>query len=405
VIENTRDSAHDQGFYGMKKGSGVDIVCLSTQDWNGLWTRKQRFMKMFAEHGNRVLYIETPVHLLGVDVLPGDPARFFRFLRGPRNVQPDLYVGTLPILLPMFQMFHWVNAVNQAAIARILRKWIRRLGFQNPWLWIYTPSSAAIVDRVPNAGAVYECVDEFRAAKGLIRSSVVGAMEDALLRKVRLTVVTHENLLPHRAALSPRAVCIPNGADVAHFRKAAEGGLATPSDMAAIPTPRFGFVGHVHYWIDLKLIRFLAEKRPEWSFVLIGTTSPLAQIQGVKNLKNVHLLGRKPHAEVPAYVKAMDCCLNPYISGQLADHVSPLKLYEYLAAGKPVVSTEMPEARKFADMVRVAGSYEGFLAECEAVLASLPESREIIQHRLDVAAEHSWEKRFQALQEVLSREL
>jgi glycosyltransferase involved in cell wall biosynthesis len=402
VIENTRDSAHDQGFYGMKKGSGVDIVCLSTQDWNGLWTRKQRFMKMFAESGNRVLYIETPVHLFGVDVLPGDPTRFFRFLRGPRNVQPGLHVGTLPILLPMFQMFHSVNAVNQVVIASALRKWIHGLGFHKPLLWIYTPFSAALVDKVPNSGAVYECVDEFRAAQGLVRSSVVGAMEDALLRKVQLTVVTHENLLPHRAALSPKAVCIPNGADVAHFRKAAESDLAIPPDMASIRAPRLGFVGHLHYWIDLKLIRFLAEKRPEWSIVLIGPVSPLARIQEVKHLPNVHLLGRKPHSDVPAYVKAMDCCLNPYISGQLADHVSPLKLYEYLAAGKPVVSTEMPEAHKFGDMVRVAGSYEGVLAACESALASLPESRETIQRRLDVAAEHSWEKRFAALQKVLT---
>src|SRR5439155_12236032 len=83
--------------------TGRDIVCLSTQDWNGLWTRKQRFMKMFAENGNRVLYIETPVHLFGVDVLPKDPLRFFRFMSGPRPIGDRLFVATLPILLPMFQ--------------------------------------------------------------------------------------------------------------------------------------------------------------------------------------------------------------------------------------------------------------------------------------------------------------
>src|SRR5579884_2101 len=114
--------------------TGRDIVCLSTQDWNGLWTRKQRFMKMFSEAGNRVLYIETPVHLLGVDVLPHDPLRFFRFLKGPRPVQTGLYVGTLPILLPMFQMFESVNAVNQTIIARVLRSWLVRLGFKDPLL-------------------------------------------------------------------------------------------------------------------------------------------------------------------------------------------------------------------------------------------------------------------------------
>src|SRR5438093_10725825 len=113
--------------------TGRDIVCLSTQDWNGLWTRKQRFMQMFARQGNRVLYIETPVHLLGLDVLPNDPTRLFRFLRGTRLVEPGLYLGTLPVLLPFFQMFHSVNTINHILIRRVLHNWIHKLAFGNPF--------------------------------------------------------------------------------------------------------------------------------------------------------------------------------------------------------------------------------------------------------------------------------
>jgi len=383
--------------------TGHDIVCLSTQDWDGLWTRKQRFMKMFAENGNRVLYIETPVHLLGFDVLPHDPLRFFRFLKGPRPIQPGLSVATLPILLPMFQMFEWVNAINQTVVAKVLQPWIMGLGFKDPLLWIYTPFSAPVVKKIPHAAAVYECVDEFRASRGLVCSSVVGEMEDELLRNVQLAVVTHDNLLPRRAAICPNTVCIPNGADIRQFREVALGNASEPSDLAAIPHPRLGFVGHIHYWIDLKLIRFLAERKPEWSFVLIGPTNPLARTQEVKHLANVHLIGRRPQNEIPAYVKAMDCCLNPYITGLLADHVSPLKLYEYLAAGKPIVSTDMPECRKFGDFVRIADSYEAFLSECERALASLPEPETVIRQRLDAVSGHSWEDRFQALDSVVSK--
>jgi glycosyltransferase involved in cell wall biosynthesis len=382
--------------------SGHDIVCLSTQDWNGLWTRKQRFMKMFAENGNRVLYIETPVHLLGFDVLPHDPLRFFRFLKGPRQVQPGLHIGTLPILLPMFQMFEFVNSVNQAVIAMILQSWIRRLQFKQPLLWIYTPFSAQVVDKIDHAAVVYECVDEFRAARGLVRSSVIGKMEDRLLRKVQLAVVTHDNLLPRRALICPNTVCIPNGADVRQFRDAAFGHAAEPLDIASIPHPRLGFVGHIHYWIDLKLIRFLAEQRPDWSFVLIGPTNPLAATGELKHLSNVYMLGRRQQNQIPAYVNAMDCCLNPYVPGLLANHVSPLKLYEYLAGGKRVVSTDMPECRKFGDLVRTAGTYEDFLAECEAALAALPETDGAIRRRIDAVSEHSWENRFQVLNGILS---
>jgi glycosyltransferase involved in cell wall biosynthesis len=301
----------------------------------------------------------------------------------------------------MFQMSHVINDVNQAVIAYVLRSWIRRLGFKDPLLWIYTPSSAKIVDKVPNAGAVYECVDEFRAPRRFVRSAVVGAMEDALLRKVQLTVVTHDNLLWHRSELCSKAVCIPNGVDIQTFKTAADRDISVPSDIARIRQPRFGFVGHVHYWIDLKLIRFLADRRPDWSFVLIGPTHMMASARELRRMPNVHFLGPKPHSEIPAYVKAMDCCLNPYVTGRLADHVSPLKLYEYLAAGKPVVSTEMPEAHKFGNLVRVANSYATFIKECEAVLALLPEPENAIRQRRDAANEHSWEERFRALQTVL----
>src|SRR5215467_2310121 len=231
--------------------TGRDIVCLSTQDWNGLWTRKQRFMKMFSETGNRVLYIETPVHLLGLDVLPADPLRFIRFASGPRPISETLSVATLPILLPLFQMSHLVNRANHLLIRRMLRHWIKELALKNPLYWIYTPFSAPLLNG-SSIDAVYECVDEFRAARGLVRSQVIGDMEQALLKKVRATIVTHEKLLPDRRTFCVNTFCVPNGADLSQFRDAALGNLITPDDIVRIPRPRLGFVGHIHYWIDLK---------------------------------------------------------------------------------------------------------------------------------------------------------
>lgn len=382
--------------------SGYDIVCLSTQDWNGLWTRKQRFMQMFAREGNRVLYIETQVHLLGLDVLPGDPGRFVRFLKGPRQIEPGLHVATLPILLPFFQMQSWINAANHLIISPILKSWMRRLGFKQPLLWIYTPFSWPLVKRIDNTGAVYECVDEIRAARGLLRSSVVGEMEDTLLRAVDLTIVTQENLIARRAALCKNTSCVPNGADTDHFARILSGPAPPPAQLEALPRPRLGFVGHIHYWIDLKLIRFLAERRPSWSFVLIGPVSPMANVKPVKHLANVHFLGRQPQQDIPLFLKGIDVCLSPYFTGSLADNASPLKLYEYLAAGKPVVSTDMAEARKFPDHVQVAASYQSFLDYCDATLARLPEPEIKVRARMAMAAEHSWNSRFRQVKQLLA---
>ncbi len=380
---------------------GNDIVCLSTQDWQGLWTRKQRFMQMFARHGNRVLYIETPVHLLGLDVLPHDPTRFLRFLKGPRAVEPNLHVATLPILLPFFQMSHAINTANHYMIRAMLRSWVKTLGYRNPLLWIYTPFSESLIGGIPNAGVVYECVDEFRAAKGFIRASVVGAMEDSLLQRVTTCIVTQESLLPRRAAICPQTFCVPNGADTDLFRSVAGDSSDPPQIIGSIPHPRLCFVGHIQYWVDMKLLRFIADRRPDWNVVLIGPMHPLADAVAIKGAKNIHLLGRQTQSEIPRLLKGVDVCLNTYKADDVATHASPLKLYEYLAAGKPVVSTEMPEAHKFADDVRIAKSFDGFLQHCDDALRSLPESPQTVARRIAAASAHSWRNRFTAVNRIL----
>jgi glycosyltransferase involved in cell wall biosynthesis len=286
----------------------------------------------------------------------------------------------------------------------VLRRWIKQVGFTNPLYWIYTPFSAPVLNG-SKLDAIYECVDEFRAARGLVNARVVGEMEEELLRRVRLTIVTHEKLAARRQQLCANTFCVPNGADLGQFRDAALGKLKAPDDLADIPKPRLGFVGHIHYWIDLKLIRFLAEQRPDWSIVLVGPMSPMAQGHVVKGIRNVYILGRKPQAEIPAYVQAFDCCLNPYITGPLADHCSPLKLYEYLAAGKSVVSTEMPEARKFPGDVDVAATYEDFLRFCEKRIAEKPADEDAIQARLRAAEPHDWNRRFAEVNALLDKVL
>jgi glycosyltransferase involved in cell wall biosynthesis len=382
--------------------SGQDIVCLSTQDWQGLWTRKQRFMQMFAENGNRVLYVETPVHLLGLDVLPKDPGRFFRFLKGPRALGRNLHVATLPILLPFFQMSHAINAANQAVVGFTVRRWMRGLGFGNPLLWVYTPFSAALVKAIGNKSCVYECVDEFRAAKGFVRSAVIGDMEDELLRRCNVTIVTQEGLLSRRQKICSQTFCIPNGADTELFARIAADRSPIPDIIDSIPRPRLGFVGHIQYWVDLKLIGYIARNRPDWSIVMIGPIHPLAGAGDIKGLPNVHLIGRQPQSQIPRLLKGIDVCLNPYKPDDVAKHASPLKLYEYLAAGKPVVSTDMPEARKFEDRVWIARDYPQFLDRCAQAIQNLPEPQSVIESRLSSVADCSWKSRFAQINEVVS---
>jgi len=154
------------------------------------------------------------------------------------------------------------------------------------------------------------------------------------------------------------------------------------------------------YWLDFDLLRSLALARPQWSFAFVGPVGRLADVDKIR-LPNVHLLGRKPYEDVPAYVKGFDVCLNPYLMDETAANCSPLKLYEYLASGRPVVSTDMPEARKFQDVVGIGETHAEILARLEEALGSEATSPAAVARRLAAALPHSWDHRFANTEQVL----
>ena len=382
-----------------------DIICLSSQDWNDLWTRKQRFMQRFARQGNRVLYIEAQASLASVGVLRADWRRVFRWIPGPRRVQENLYVATLPLVLPGFQMSIGINTLNNAFLLSLLRHWIKRLDFRRPVLWTYNPHSEGLVGKVGEQLAVYECVDELSAAKGLVRRTVVQELEGRLIKKVDVVIVTHENLYRSKESLAREIHLIPNGAEVEHFRKACLPDTPVAAEMRKIPRPIVGFLGTIQYWIDMDLLRFLALARPDWSFALIGPIGRLAQISKIEKLPNIYLLGRKRYEDLPSYLKAFDVCLNPYVLDETAMNCSPLKLYEYLATGKPVVSVDMPEARKFDGLISVGHSYSEILHLLDEAVKSKRTDPGMAASRIDAVKEHSWDHRFAQLEKALEQQL
>jgi len=381
----------------------IDILCLSSQDWNHVWTRKQRFAQRLARQGHRVLYVELQASWASVTILRDDPRRTMRWLRGPRQIEENLHVATLPLALPAFQMSLMINAANNVMMRRVLRRWMRRLGFERPVLWTYNPYSDGLVGRLGECCAVYECVDEFTASHGLVRPKVVGELERRVLAAVDWVIVTHQNLLRSKEPYARRIELIPNAAEVSHFGQAAEASTPLAADIEGLPRPVVGLIGTLQYWIDFDLIRYLAERRPHWSFVLIGPRGRLARTDKVEGLRNVHLLGRRPYADLPSYVKGFDACLNPYVIDGTSENCSPLKLYEYLASGKPVVSVDMPEARRFEEHVGIGTTYEEVLAQLDRAVGPEGADPAAAAARRAAVASHSWEARFQQMEQVLHR--
>lgn len=382
-----------------------DIVCLSSQDWDDLWTRKQRFMQRFARQGNRVLYVEAQASLASVGIMRGDWRRAIRWLAGPRLIENNLYVATLPLVLPFFQMSLGINTLNNLFLLPLLRHWIKRLEFQKPILWTYNPFSESLIGKLGERFAIYECVDELSASRGLVRKDVVQEQERRLMEKAQMVIVTHDNLFRSKQAKAHNIHLIPNGAEVEHFRKASLSETPVAQEFQAIPRPIVGFLGSIQYWIDFDLLRYLALARPQWSFVFIGPIGRLAQVEKIQQLPNVFLLGRKPYGDLPAYLKGFDVCLNPYLMDDTALNCSPLKLYEYLATGKPVVSVDMPEARKFNGMVRIGQNYADLLRLLDETLMPGGENQGLSLARIRAVESHSWDHRFRHLEAVLAEQV
>lgn len=385
--------------------TGLDIVCLSTQDWTDLWTRKQRFMRAFARQGNRVLYVELQASLASAALIRRDPGRIGRWLRGPRLVEPNLHVATLPLVIPGFQMSLAVNRTNNFALAPLLRRWLEHLDMATPVVWTYTPYSESLVDRLGARAVVYDCVDEFTASRGLVRAPVVAELERRLLDRVDVTVVTHENLLRSKARPGRPIYLVPNAAEVELFARASSADLPVAAEIAALPHPVVGFLGSIQYWIDMELLQYLATSRPDWSFALIGPVGRLANIALIDHLPNVHVLGPRPYEALPSYLAGFDVCLNPYRQDEVAAHCSPLKLYEYLATGKPVVSVDMPAARAFDGVIAIGRDYADVLTRLDEALAVRGSDTERTAARIAAAAPHTWTNRFRALEHALEPHL
>lgn len=387
---------------------GIDnesILIMSTQDWSDLWTRKQRFALQFARQGNKVLYIESQFHWLSyIKQFKRHWRRLYLFLLGPREVEKNLYVYTPPLLLPAFQILPTLAIINNWILSFFLKTALKKLSITRPIFWTYTHFNKPLVKKLNCKKALYECVDDYAGAKGLIKASVVRQQEKETLRTVSATIVTADTLKPLMTPHNDNVHIINNAANQRHFNRAVSATLPEPDDIKQIPHPRLVFLGMVQYWVDQHLLLSIATTHPDWHIVIVGPVA--VDISEIEQLPNIHFVGRKPYDDLPAYMAHCDIALNPYKVDDVAKGCSPLKLYEYLAAGLPVVSTEMPEARKFESVVKVARTYREYITHIEHLLGLDSSAKKSLQSEaVTISQQHSWEHRFLQAESVLKETL
>lgn len=363
-----------------------DILTLGVNAWDSVLQRPQHLARgLSGKH--RVLYVDPAA--FSVFTKTGQSLRGAGGRRGwrpaLRRLSGSLFVFTPPPLFPLSLWSAAANEMNCRIVARLLARVFRELGFRPGLHWVSSPLGWPLARRIPADRVCYDCLDNFPAFYRDRRGTLLAALEAGLLRRADVVFATDPRLAD-RCRLHCRSVHhVPNAVHPDFLNR---GARPCPAELAGLPGPVAGYAGARSHWVDFGLIGYLARARPDVSFVLLG---PGDAGRSLRKLPNVHLFGEKPHRELPAWLDRFDACLIPFRDGELTRAVNPVKLYEYLARGKPVVATATPALTPFAGLCRLAGTRPEFLRELDRALQEHGEARErMARERVRFAGENTW---------------
>ncbi len=392
--------------------TGEAIICFAPDPWEGLWRNRHQIMTRLARY-NTVIYVE-PRRYLG---------ETYRQLRARRLRLADLRKPLLePVNIgspvqtagacglwryhdPYYAPFAGRRSGGRLTAAlrrRAFRAALHRLGVRQPILWLLRPFHADQIGLYEEKLVVYHITDAYSEFPLVTDKTAFCRDEEALLHRADVVIVTSPGLLASKLPHNPHTYLVPNAVDYSGFQAA----LADPNRRLvaadAIARPHIGYVGALNEKIAFDLLEHVARARPGWQLLLVGALDLTAhpdKADALRRLSNVHWLGRLPASQVPDAIASMDVCLLPYERNAWTANIDSLKLYEYLACGKPVVSTDVPAARAFESVVRIAAERTTFITAIETALTD--NAPNVIAARQAVAAGNTWDMRVAQIEGLL----
>ena len=382
--------------------AGRDIVCVGFSDWaNELQTNEQHLLRRMAPD-NRILFVES-LGLRRPQVASRDIRRVGRRL--VRGLQPPRAVDGLHVLSPLVLPYHGNSAIrriNAEILPRLVVGAVKRMGLRDVLLWSFVPQAEVLLDALRPATVLYY-IDDDHGSKPGIDAAAFDAAEKRFAPQADVILASAPDLVEKLARLNPNVEFAPNVADTQLFATALRDGVVD-SAVARLPGPRIVFVGSINASsIDIDLVTRLCALRPAWSFVFVGPRAPgdpRTDIGALERTPNLHLLGSRPYQQLPDVLRGADVALLPYQTGGALRSVFPMKTYEYLAAGLPVVTTPLPALADVAEVVRAATPEQMALAIESELAADTPERR---AERSRAARSHSWESRIDQINRATSR--
>ncbi|HEY2027962.1 MAG TPA: asparagine synthase (glutamine-hydrolyzing) [Myxococcales bacterium] len=376
---------------------GRDIVCFSN-DWDGDPLSKMHAMKILARD-NRVLWVNS-IGNRRPTASARDARRIFKKISGAveglKERHPNIWVLT-PLALPFYGS-EWVRAANGALLKAQVQRAMQQLDFKDVISWSFLPSSAPVSGTLGESLVVYHCVDEFSAFSDA-PAQEIRELERRLMLKADVVICSSEKLREDKARVNPNSHLVQHGVDLEHFAKAFAPTTTIPDELKGAPGPIIGFWGLIADWVDLQLIRHVADAFSGGTVVLVGnSTTDMSPLEGAKNIR---VVGRKPYSDLPRYAKAFDVSLMPFRVNELTLAANPLKVREYLAAGLPCVSTAIPEVERLG-VCRIGKDPDDVVREIAAAISAGAGPSEV---RAAQMRSEGWEARVAEMQEIVAAAL
>jgi teichuronic acid biosynthesis glycosyltransferase TuaH len=400
--------------------TGYDIVMLALPRWDGLYSSTAFSLARELSRYTRVFYIDNPFTYK--DFVTGRNStqiqrRKKALLTGkdpftiPDPAYPDLIAVTPKLIypinwLPRGSVYNAIARVNDQIVYRVIDKLIREYKLTK---FVFINSFNPLIGRFFPATfqptlSIYHCVDDISKSEYVSRHGTY--LEEKLIRKSDLTVVTSLELKKLKSSVSGSVFYLPNAADVELFRKSMEARIKRPPELAGVPEEKkiIFYMGNICHRLDYELLRKIAGIQ-EYHLVLVGPqTNDNFRKAGLDTLHNVTFTGRKDIQELPEYLKYADCCIIPFALTPLTKSIYPLKINEYLSAGKPVVTTDFSEdIINFAEVAFVSRSHEEFIRNLSIALES--DSAEKRMRRVNFSAANNWRARASELKQVIDNNL
>ena len=371
-----------------------DLIFVSMEDWDEVWRRNQFLCAALARRfpQMKILFVGLTINV-SHHIRHGSVGKIFRQMTwqvpGFRNITVMHAIKLLPDSITPARKFNEFVARTQ------IRGVAERLGMRNPILWLNPHSSVHMPGLMGERCVVYDITDDWGLVPSLTPSERKLTIEQdrALTSRADLVVVCSEALERSRREQAREILLVPNGVDVTHYAA-----VGSPTADRPWPGPVFGYTGTLHTdRTDVRIIIDLARAFPRGSVVLVGPDHWKPRDRELLALeKNVFMPGAVPYSKIPGIMSQFDVCIVPHVETTFTESLNPIKLWEYLAGGKPIVSTNIAGFRDYPHLCRIASSSDAFIAACRV---ALEEGTALRDARIAEASLHTWEARLDMLLE------